>query len=60
VTLTIVEDHVMRVRDAENIIVNDLRVSVIAISTKCDAPKSPIETLGCGGGISIDGSSKNV
>jgi pectate lyase len=60
VTLTTVEDHVMRVRDAENIIVNDLRVSVIAISTKCGAPKSPAETRGCGGGIRIDGSSKNV
>jgi hypothetical protein len=37
VTLTTVEDHVIRVRDAENIIVNDLRVSVIAFSTDfCD------------------------
>jgi pectate lyase len=60
VTLTAVEHQVMLIRDAENVIVNDLKFAVIAVSGKCKTPRTSLDTIGCGGGIRIDGSSKRI
>jgi pectate lyase len=60
VTLTAAEDHVMVIRNAENVIVNDLRFAVIAVSARCGDPRSADDTIGCGGGILVDGSSKHI
>ena len=60
VTLTTVEDHVMVIRNAENVIINDLKFAVIAISARCRTPKRADDTIRCGGGILVDGSSKDI